>query len=128
MIGGEWSTATNDCGLWLNGVGSTPGYDAIGSCNTTDEYWTYNADTKAGILSYAQSNMDALQNWFFWTWKVGNSTTLGYPSSPMWHYRLGLQEGWIPSDPRVAGGYCGGTMGVSGDLVSPLMLPRVIES
>ena len=40
--------------------------------------------------------MDALQNFFFWTWKVGNSTRLGTSSSPQWHYRLGLRQGWIP--------------------------------
>jgi len=40
--------------------------------------------------------MDALQNFFFWTWKIGNSTVLGTSSSPMWHYRLGLARGWIP--------------------------------
>jgi hypothetical protein len=40
--------------------------------------------------------MDALQNFFFWTWKIGNSTQLGTSSSPMWHYQLGLQQGWIP--------------------------------
>ena len=40
--------------------------------------------------------MDALQNFFFWTWKIGNSTQLSTSSCPMWHYKLGLQQGWIP--------------------------------
>ena len=40
--------------------------------------------------------MDALQDFFFWTWKIGNSTQLNTSSSPMWHYQLGLQQGWIP--------------------------------
>jgi len=40
--------------------------------------------------------MDALQNFFFWTWKIGNSTVLGTSSSPLWHYQLGLERGWIP--------------------------------
>lgn len=26
--------------------------------------------------------------------------------APFWSYKLGLQQGWIPADPRVAAGYC----------------------
>jgi glucan 1,3-beta-glucosidase len=95
---------------------SSIAYTSIGSCTEYDEYFNYSADMKAGLSGYAQANMDALQNWFFWTWKIGNSTELGYPSSPMWHYQLGWKEGWIPNDPRVAGGYCAG-IGVGGDQV-----------
>lgn len=50
------------------------------------------------------------------TWKIGNSTNLGYASSPFWHYKLGLEQGWMPTDPRVAGGYCK-SIGVGGDQV-----------
>lgn len=45
--------------------------------------------------------MDALQDFFFWTWKIGNSTTLGTSSCPMWHYKLGLQQGWIPKGDNI---------------------------
>lgn len=79
--------------------------------------------TKAGVLSYAQANMDALQNWFFWTWKIGNSTELGYAPSPFWHYKLGLENGWMPKDPRVAGGYCGSVMQVGGGQVGHPSFP-----
>jgi len=82
---------------------------------------------KAGLLGYAQANMDALQNWFFWTWKIGNSTEMGYPTSPMWHYKLGWQEGWIPNDPRVAGGYCAG-IGIGGDQVSGAIYAMTLNS
>ena len=77
----------------------------------------WDQDRRAGIAGYALANMDALQNWFFWTWRIGNSTEAGYPTSPMWHYRLGLQEGWMPKDPRVAGGYCGSVLQVGGNQV-----------
>ena len=50
--------------------------------------------------------MDSLQNWFFWTWKIGNSTQTGTISAPFWSYQLGLQNGWIPTDPRAAVGQC----------------------
>jgi len=32
----------------------------------------------------------------------------------MWHYRLGLREGWIPSDPRTAVGACA-AIGITGE-------------
>ncbi|WWC91478.1 uncharacterized protein L201_006424 [Kwoniella dendrophila CBS 6074] len=106
-VGGEWSNAINDCGLWLNGVGSTPKYSVAGNnCDQYDEWMNWSADFKQGVMSYAMANMDALQNWFFWTWKIGNSTVKGYPTSPQWHYRLGWEQGWMPKDPRAAGGHC----------------------
>jgi hypothetical protein len=53
----------------------------------------------------------------FWTWKIGNSTELGYASSPFWHYKLGLEQGWMPKDPRTVGGFCS-ALGVGGSQVS----------
>ncbi|EIW66983.1 hypothetical protein TREMEDRAFT_40623 [Tremella mesenterica DSM 1558] len=106
VMGGEWSLAINDCGKWLVGVGGTPSYQSLSNCTQWDEWFNYSDQTKSDLLGYAKANMDALQNWFFWTWKIGNSTELGYASSPFWHYKLGWQNGWIPGDPRVAGGYC----------------------
>jgi glucan 1,3-beta-glucosidase len=58
--------------------------------------------------------MDALQNYFFWTWRIGNSTGDITEVNPFWHYRLGLQYGWIPADPREAIGTCAED-GVSGN-------------
>jgi len=52
--------------------------------------------------------MDALQNWFFWTWKIGNATN-GTVQAPFWSYQLGLENGWMPTDPRAANGVCGNT-------------------
>ena len=86
-------------------------------CQFWEEYFNWNASIKADIMKYSQANMDALQNWFFWTWKIGNSTALGYPPSPFWHYKLGVEQGWMPTDPRVAGGYCAG-VGKAGSQVS----------
>nr|XP_031862199.1 uncharacterized protein CI109_002161 [Kwoniella shandongensis]KAA5529271.1 hypothetical protein CI109_002161 [Kwoniella shandongensis] len=115
-FGGEWSNAVNDCGYWLNGVGSTPSYNALGAdyCKQSEEYFNWSEDTRQGIMSYTMANMDALQNWFFWTWKIGNSTVMGYQPSPLWHYKLGWESGWIPRDPRAAGGHCG-AIGVGGN-------------
>ncbi len=117
IIGGEWSNAINDCGKWLDGVDSTPAYETISNCTFWEEWFNWGEDTKTGLLGYSMASMDALQNNFFWTWKIGNSTVLGYPTSPLWHYKLGWENGWIPADPRVAGGYCGRVAGVGGSQV-----------
>ncbi|WWD06575.1 hypothetical protein V865_004668 [Kwoniella europaea PYCC6329] len=115
IMGGEWSNAINDCGLWLNGVGSTPSFSLAGNnCDEYDEWMNWTDDFKKGVLSYTMANMDALQNFFFWTWKIGNSTVKGYQTSPQWHYRLGWEQGWMPKDPRSAGGYCK-TLGIGGN-------------
>jgi glucan 1,3-beta-glucosidase len=57
----------------------------------------YNPATINSVLQVSLASMDALQNFFFWTWKIGESTVLGTSSSPLWHYQLGLAQGWIPS-------------------------------
>jgi len=42
------------------------------------------------------------QQWFFWTWKIGPSAVDNSPRSPLWSYKLGIDNGWIPLDPREA--------------------------
>lgn len=116
--------AINNCGKWLNGVDSIPSYESTGQGNCTrfEEWFNWDQEMKDGLSSYCLSTMDALQNWFFWTWRIGNSTELGYAPSPFWHYQLGLKEGWIPKDPRVAGGYCGNVMKIGGNQVRALKI------
>ncbi|KAJ7643673.1 exo-beta-1,3-glucanase [Roridomyces roridus] len=129
-LGGEFSTAINDCGLWLNGIGST---SAAPNCAVLDDWASYNATLTASLKQVTLATMDALQNFFFWTWKIGNSTVLGTSSSPLWHYQLGLERGWIPKgvsvlpsrvmscslllppalDPREAIGHCASVLGSS---------------
>ncbi|KAF8182287.1 exo-beta-1,3-glucanase [Pholiota molesta] len=109
-LGGEFSTAINSCGLWLNGISSTP---SSPNCSTWDNWSAYSSATVASLQSVTLASMDALQNFFFWTWKIGNSTVLGTSSCPMWHYQLGLQQGWIPKDPRDAIGHCAKVLGSS---------------
>lgn len=125
------------------GVGGTPTYSAVGSCAQWDDWRLWTDQTKADVQTMAKANMDSLQNWFHWTWKVsrkpafrkgenrtnylnsrlnpptplslqiGNSTHLGYDSSPFWHYKRGLEQGWVPSDPRSAAGTCA-SLGIGG--------------
>ncbi|KIY69876.1 glycoside hydrolase family 5 protein [Cylindrobasidium torrendii FP15055 ss-10] len=106
-LGGEWSAAINNCGLWLNGIGSSPGgYD----CAKWDAWASYTDDDLKAIKNVALASMDALQNWFFWTWKIGESSVLKTSSSPLWNYKLGREHGWIPKDPREAAGFCAGIL------------------
>ncbi|KIY52042.1 glycoside hydrolase family 5 protein [Fistulina hepatica ATCC 64428] len=102
-IAGEFSTGYNDCGLFLRGVGSTTTYG--GNCSFWEDATQWNASVKAGLMEFARAEMDALGDWFFWTWKVGESIS-GTVESPAWSYKLGLELGYIPTDPRTAVGKC----------------------
>ncbi|KAF8058540.1 glycoside hydrolase family 5 protein [Lyophyllum atratum] len=110
-VAGEFSNGFNDCGLFLKGVagrGTTYG----GNCADWQDSSKWSAATKAGLQKFAEASMDALGDWFFWTWKVGNSTA-GIVESPLWSYQLGLRNGWMPTDPRTASGTCA-SLGVDG--------------
>ena len=103
-VAGEFSNGYNDCSLFLNGVQDTHNYP--GDCSQWELAANWDAATKQGIMNYALASMDALQNWFFWTWKIGNSSTTGVEMSPLWSYSDGLVGGWVPTDPRKASGTC----------------------
>jgi len=114
-VAGEFSNAVNDCGLWVNGVGegtrfegTFPGYSTpVGSCDTYVDWQSWDSDTMSDYMQFALHSMDSLQNWFFWTWKIGNSSTTNTVLAPQWSYSLGLQQGWMPTDPRQSVGQCG---------------------
>lgn len=67
-MAGEFSTGFNDCGLFLRGVPGSHTYG--GNCGLWQDSTNWTAGTKAGLMNLALAQMDALQNWFFWTWKV----------------------------------------------------------
>ncbi|KAL5528823.1 hypothetical protein ACEPAF_7962 [Sanghuangporus sanghuang] len=103
-IAGEFSNGINDCGLYLQGVGGQSQYP--GGCDSWNDYAQWNDTLKAGLKQFALASMDALQNYFFWTWKVGNASDTGTVQAPLWSYQLGLENGWMPDDPRSATGMC----------------------
>ncbi|EKM81294.1 hypothetical protein AGABI1DRAFT_72198 [Agaricus bisporus var. burnettii JB137-S8] len=107
---GEFSNGFNDCGLFLNGIGNRHSYG--GDCADWEDASLWDESTKAGLMQFTKASMDALGDWFFWTWKIGNSTA-GHVESPLWSYSLGLEGGWIPKDPRTALGTCA-ALGVDG--------------
>jgi hypothetical protein len=67
-LAGEFSNGYNDCGLYLTGVNGSTHYG--GDCSLWENSSTWNATVKAGVKQFALASMDAMQNWFFWTWKV----------------------------------------------------------
>ena len=67
-IAGEFSTAMNDCGLYLNGVADNA--SITGDCAFWIDPTQWNQTIIDGLMQYTLASMDALQNWFFWTWKV----------------------------------------------------------
>ncbi|KAI0827637.1 glycoside hydrolase [Trametes gibbosa] len=105
---GEFSNAINDCGLYINGVNAdTADNSAYGpGCAYWEDASQWSDEQKQGLLNFALASMDALGDWFFWTWKIGPSSTTKSVRAPLWSYQLGLQNGWMPADPRTASGKC----------------------
>ncbi|KAJ7120635.1 glycoside hydrolase family 5 protein [Mycena filopes] len=110
-VAGEFSNGYNDCGLYLTGVNGTQSYG--GDCSLWTDSSTWNDTTKAGVKQFTLASMDAMQDWFFWTWKIAPAAD-GVVRSPLWSYQLGLENGWMPTDPREAIGSCA-ALGVQGD-------------
>ena len=89
-IAGEFSNAINDCGLFINGVSNGPTYK--GDCTPFVEWENWNQTMKDGFREFMLASMDAIDNWYFWTWKIGNSSA-GTVQAPLWSYQLGLEQG-----------------------------------
>jgi len=102
-MAGEFSSAWNDCSLFLTGVTGSPSFG--GDCSPWRDSSTWSDSIKEGLLAFTSAQMDSLGDWFFWTWRIGESTA-GIVESPFWSYKLGLEGGWIPTDPRTVAGTC----------------------
>ncbi|KAG8764321.1 hypothetical protein FRC15_007690, partial [Serendipita sp. 397] len=109
---GEWSFAINDCGLYVNAVGMGTRYEGTmdgkprtGDCAPWIDYTTWDQSTKDSLRGLGLSSMDSLRDSFFWTWRIGESTR-GRVEAPFWSYKLAIQEGWAPANPRDSAGQC----------------------
>ncbi|KAF8147430.1 hypothetical protein K438DRAFT_1989660 [Mycena galopus ATCC 62051] len=97
--GGEWAGKRRhlaEAGVYV--VGSVVEYQA----ETARSSWTpstWNDTVKAGVQQFALASMDATQDSFFWTWKIGAALN-GVVQSPLWSYSLGLENGFMPTHPR----------------------------
>ena len=72
-IAGEFSNGFNDCGLWVRGIGGGAVYP--GNCEYWADWENWSDETREGIRMYALAEMEALGDWFFWTWKVRRSSS-----------------------------------------------------
>ncbi|KAH8118016.1 glycoside hydrolase family 5 protein [Phellopilus nigrolimitatus] len=116
-IVGEWSAASTDCAMWLNGRGigarwdgsyfPTSGTTALGSCTgLTGNSSNFSSDYKTFLRKYWEVQVDigeSVQGWVWWTWKAENADE--------WSYQKGLAGGWIPQDPteKLYPGICNDT-------------------
>ncbi|KAL0577793.1 hypothetical protein V5O48_004194 [Marasmius crinis-equi] len=106
---GEFSSGINDCGLFLNGVDrvryeGTYIYEKkprVGSCTQWTDWENYSDTTKAELTEFALGSFDALQ--------IGGLLASGKVETPAWSYKLDVDNGWVPKDPRIAAGICGST-------------------
>ncbi|KAH7101447.1 glycoside hydrolase family 5 protein [Auriculariales sp. MPI-PUGE-AT-0066] len=105
--GGEWSLGSLDL-LYIGGlflVGGVHNTHGTQNCDFWDNYQAWNQTTRDQLTSFALASMEGLRNFFFWTWKIAPAAS-GNIEAPLWSYQLGLQEGWMPKDPRDAAGHC----------------------
>ncbi|KZP09046.1 glycoside hydrolase family 5 protein [Athelia psychrophila] len=102
-IAGEFTAGFNACGLYVLGVNDPA--NATLNCDLWSDHTQWNSTVISAILDFTLGSMDAAQDYFFRTWKIGNSTAERV-QSPLWSYQLGLQNGWIPKDPRQAISHC----------------------
>ncbi|CEL55908.1 glycoside hydrolase family 5 protein [Rhizoctonia solani AG-1 IB] len=97
------------CCLYLNDASSGYRYDGIlspykdpriRSCEPWLDASNWDDATKENLKQFALAHMDAFQN-YFWTWKIGTSLDTGKVNSPLWSYSHGLENGYMPTDPRM---------------------------
>ena len=102
-ISGEFSGAINNCGKWV-----IEGESDVAECPQWNDWPNWTEDMKSAIKNFIMSQMDsmALPGYFFWTWKIGNSSVTGKVEAPFWSYKLGLDNGEsLPSSsPRIPAG------------------------
>ncbi|TFK22497.1 glycoside hydrolase [Coprinopsis marcescibilis] len=101
-IAGEFSGAINDCGLFIREVDRASEHP---QCEMYNNWETWSDEVKWGLESFIMASFDAIGDFFWWTWKVGPSSS-GRIEAPFWSYQLGLHQGWIPRDPRESIGKC----------------------
>ncbi|RXW23184.1 hypothetical protein EST38_g2666 [Candolleomyces aberdarensis] len=71
-VAGAFSPAFLDCGLFVNGVGDVVRYK--GDCSFWENSTGWGLALKASLTQLVLAQMDALGDYFFFTWKVGVPT------------------------------------------------------
>ncbi|KAJ7117234.1 glycoside hydrolase [Mycena crocata] len=91
-VAGEFSNGYNDCGMYLTGVNGSTSYG--GNCKDWEDSSKWDASTKAGLMQFSLASMDAMQDWFFWTWKVRFIRSSARPPTALCARRFG-RISWV---------------------------------
>ncbi|KAJ1912524.1 hypothetical protein H4219_005564 [Mycoemilia scoparia] len=109
-VAGEWSLATTDCTMWLNGHGKgarwdgslvgeermcAPGEECSCTGNASSEYQSWTPDYWQFLKDFARAQIEAYERgvgWIFWNFKTENS--------PQWDYTFCADHGIIPYFPK----------------------------
>lgn len=98
------SKGYNDCGLFL--VGGVKDFHVTQNCASFWDAWeSYTPTTKEQLRNFALASMEGMHDFFFWTWKIAPAQS-GRVEAPLWSYKLGYDNDWIPKDPSKAIGHC----------------------
>ena len=90
---------------------------ALASMDATEDWWFWTwkvrplADVTCARRRADRDGGCALPpslslSFFFYSSQIGNSSTSNSVEAPLWSYKLGLEQGWMPTDPREAVGKC----------------------
>jgi glucan 1,3-beta-glucosidase len=81
---GEWCLAINDCGQWINGLGTGSHYGGnfnstattpVGDCANYVNYKTFPDAFKTQLKQLTAMYMDHTRGSFFWSWRMGANST-----------------------------------------------------
>ncbi|GJJ68508.1 glucan 1,3-beta-glucosidase [Entomortierella parvispora] len=127
---GEFSSATNDCATYLNGIGFGYRWDGTFqseedrlagkpleeaacepaknghiegycSCQTQNRVGSYSQEYRKFLSDFTQTQMDAFEQGMGWFyWNFKTET------SALWSYFDGVDQGWIPKDANSRPGGC----------------------
>ncbi|KAI1321831.1 hypothetical protein EDD11_000107 [Mortierella claussenii] len=126
---GEFSSATNDCATYLNGVGVGSRWDGsfkseddppgnkksdaacrssknghiedFCSCDAQNKVETYSQEYRQFLTDFTQTQMDAFEQGLGWFyWNFKTET------NALWSYFDGVDQGWIPKDANNRPGGC----------------------
>ncbi|KAG9294366.1 hypothetical protein G9A89_001871 [Geosiphon pyriformis] len=95
-----WAATTDDCGKYINGVGSESLiYKNSGwknrPCEDQNNWQSWSKEKKDYQLALSELQIEAFEaggGWFFWTWKTEKNV------NPKWDYQFGVNNGWIPKN------------------------------
>ncbi|KAI9233177.1 MAG: glycoside hydrolase superfamily, partial [Podila humilis] len=93
---GEFSSATNDCATWLNGIGVGSRWDGTfisdedKAAGQQNRVGYYTPEYRKFLSDFTQTQMDAFEQgmgWFYWNFKT--------ETNALWSYFDGVEQGYV---------------------------------